>query len=145
VGHGGPLYIEEEEEVPIYSDRPPNEARSLNEDFTRTGSDTIYKTPFMQIVDEIVAMHDKKQKDYGTNADPLANVRASADFGIEPWIGVLIRMNDKMKRLQKAARGGQLANESVEDSILDIAVYAIIDLVLYRETQQPKAAKYESC
>lgn len=98
--------------------------------------------PFYAIINEITAMHDKKQKDYGTDQDPLANVRASTDYGVPSWIGVLVRMNDKMKRLQKAARGGQLANESVEDSIIDIAVYAIIDLVLYREMiQSQEAAK----
>ena len=111
VGHGGPLRLIDvtEEEMPEF------------------------KTEFMYIVDEIVAMHDRKQKDYGTNADPFANVRAAAEFGIEPWIGCLVRANDKMKRLQKAARGGELVNESVEDSMLDLAVYAIICLVLYRE------------
>jgi hypothetical protein len=91
------------------------------------------KSPFLQVVDEIVAMHNKKQQDYGTDEDPLANVRSAADVGVEPWIGVLIRMGDKMRRLHKAAKGGKLANESVEDSMLDMAVYSIIDLVLYRE------------
>lgn len=90
--------------------------------------------PFYDIIHEITAMHDKKQKDYGTNEDPLANIRAAADYGVEPWIGCLVRMGDKMQRLKKAARGGTLANESIEDSLLDLAVYSIIDLVLYRES-----------
>src|SRR5487761_2129741 len=80
-------------------------------------------------------MHDRKQKDYGTAGDPFANVRASADFGIPGWVGCMTRANDKMKRLQKAARGGTMTNESVEDSLLDLAVYAIIALVLRREEQ----------
>jgi len=90
-------------------------------------------TPFVRIVDEIVAMHDRKQKDYGTDGDPFANVRASLDFGIPAWVGCMVRANDKMKRLQKAARGHSLANESIEDSLLDLAVYSIIGLALYRE------------
>jgi hypothetical protein len=44
-------------------------------------------------------------------------------------------MNDKMGRIQAAARGQHLENESVEDSFLDMAVYSIIALVLYREEQ----------
>ena len=91
-------------------------------------------TEFENILAEIQAMHDKKQADYGSSADPFANVRASEDFGIPGWIGCLTRGNDKMKRLQKAARGGALANESIEDSLLDLAVYSVIALVLYRET-----------
>ncbi len=78
-------------------------------------------------------MHDLKQKDYGRPDDPFANVRGSEDFGIEPWVGAVLRGNDKMRRLQIAAKGGSLSNEGIEDSLLDLAVYSTIGLVLYRE------------
>jgi hypothetical protein len=94
-------------------------------------------TPFEQVLDEILQMHDKKKQDYGRDNDPFANVRASEDFGVPGWVGCLIRANDKVKRLQKAAAGGMLANESVEDSLLDLAVYSAIALVLFRETHKP--------
>ena len=45
----------------------------------------------------------------------------------------MVRANDKVKRLQNFARKGSLANESAEDSFDDLAVYAIIGKVLYRE------------
>ena len=93
----------------------------------------VSKSPFMQVVDEITAMHTKKSKDYGRKQDPFANVRASEDFGIPGWVGCAIRMNDKMRRLQIASQGKELANESIEDSFLDLAVYAIIGLCLLRE------------
>lgn len=94
-------------------------------------------TPFEQAIQEILDMHTKKQIDYGRpeQGDPFANVRASEDFGIPGWIGAIIRANDKVRRLQKAARGGKLANESIEDSLLDAAVYFIIALCLFREVQ----------
>ncbi len=78
-------------------------------------------------------LHDKKQIDYGTDNDPFANVRGSQDWGIPPWVGAMVRANDKVKRLQNFARKGSLANESAEDSFDDLAVYAIIGKVLYRE------------
>lgn len=92
-------------------------------------------TPFEKVVEEIMAMHNKKQADYGRpeQGDPFANVRASEDFGIPGWIGAIVRANDKVRRLQKAARGGKLANESIEDSLLDAAVYFMIALCLFRE------------
>ena len=90
-------------------------------------------TPFTQVVGEIIKLHNLKQADYASKDDPFKNVRASEDFGIAGWIGALARGNDKMKRLQKVAKGGTLANESVEDSMLDLAVYVIISLCLYRE------------
>ena len=60
------------------------------------------------------------------------------------WIGAVIRQNDKMRRLQKFAVDGNLANESVEDSLIDNIVYGIIALALYREVSQaPKPDKCE--
>jgi hypothetical protein len=91
---------------------------------------------FHEILNELGALHDKKQKDYGTAADPFANVRGSKEWGVDPWVGALIRATDKLRRLQKFARYGELANEAVEDSFRDLAVYAIIGLVLYEETQE---------
>lgn len=88
---------------------------------------------FHDTLKAIGLLHDKKQADYGRTDDPFANVRASEDFGIDGWVGALIRMNDKMRRLQKAAQGGEMLNESVEDSFMDLACYAIIGLVLYQE------------
>lgn len=82
---------------------------------------------------EIAALHDAKQADYGKDRDPFANVRASEDFGIPGWVGCVVRANDKMRRLQQAALGRTLRNESVEDSLLDLATYALIGLVLFRE------------
>lgn len=92
-------------------------------------------TEFEKIVAEILALHDRKQHDYGRMNDPFANVRASEDFGIAGWIGAVVRANDKMRRLQNAAKGTLLKNESIEDSLMDMAVYSIIALVLYREAQ----------
>lgn len=88
---------------------------------------------FAGVLAELQALHDRKNRDYGRDADPYANCRASEDFGIAGWVGTLIRANDKMRRLQRAAAGATLANEGVEDSLLDLAVYSVIALILYRE------------
>jgi len=88
---------------------------------------------FYAEVQRIVDLHDKKQKDYGSNTDPFANVRASENWGVPGWKGALMRMDDKVHRLREFAKRGELANESAEDSMRDIAVYALIALILYRE------------
>lgn len=88
---------------------------------------------FHAILAEIGALHNKKQADYGRDADPFANVRGSEEWGVKPWVGAMVRLNDKVKRLQKAAQGGTLANEGVIDSLNDIAVYAVIARCLYEE------------
>ncbi len=90
---------------------------------------------FHQILRGLGDLHDLKQLDYGAADDPFANIRSSADFGIRPWVGALVRGNDKMKRLQKLSREGNLANEPAVDSFRDLAVYAIIALVLFEEEE----------
>lgn len=93
---------------------------------------------------ELGDMHDRKQADYGSDDNPFANVVDGAnDIGIEPWKGALLRMNDKMKRLNRAARTGTLTNEGVEDSLIDLAVYAMIALVLRREAALEEKGTYD--
>lgn len=96
---------------------------------------------FVDLLDEAVSVHDRKQHDYGRADDPFANVRASEDFGIPGWVGCAVRMNDKMRRIQAAAQrllngvaeGDLLANESLEDAFMDLLVYAGIGVVMLRE------------
>lgn len=88
---------------------------------------------FHEILVEHGEMHDAKQADYGREGDPFANVRSSDEFGVAGWVGAMIRLNDKVKRLQSFCRTGKLSNEGVEDSLRDIAVYATIALCLFEE------------
>lgn len=80
-------------------------------------------------------LHDQKQADYGTDNNPFANICASEDFGVNPWVGAVLRGNDKMARIKSFVKNGYLKNESVEDSLMDLAVYAIIALVLFEQQQ----------
>ena len=84
---------------------------------------------------EACLLHAQKQRDYGRDQDPFSNVRASEDFGVPGWVGCMIRANDKIRRLQTYAQKGTLVNEGVRDSFLDLAVYALIGLTLYEESQ----------
>lgn len=88
---------------------------------------------FHALLSEIGELHDRKQRDYGKDDDPFANVRAAQDWGMPPWVGAFVRISDKVHRLKRFAARGELANESAEDSMMDIAVYALIALLLYRE------------
>jgi hypothetical protein len=90
---------------------------------------------FLALLDDIEKLHADKQADYGRSNDPFANVRASEEWGVSPWIGALIRATDKVRRLQTFATKSELINEGVEDSLMDLAVYALIALVLFREEQ----------
>ena len=88
---------------------------------------------FHEILRELGDLHDSKGADYGRDNDSFANVRASEEWGMPAWVGAMVRLTDKVRRLQAFARKGVLANEAAEDSFRDIAVYAVISLVLYEE------------
>lgn len=93
---------------------------------------------FHALLKRLGDLHDKKQCDYGVEADPLHNLRGAEAWGVPAWVGAMIRAQDKIKRLQKFARVGRLANEPVEDSFLDLAVYALLGLILYQEGKRKK-------
>lgn len=92
---------------------------------------------FHDVLGELAELADRKQRDYGTTTDPFANVRGSTDWGIPAWVGTMVRATDKVKRLQTFSRTGHLANEGVRDAFLDLAVYAVIGLVLFEEGSLP--------
>ncbi len=88
------------------------------------------------ILAELVTLRDKKGKDYGTAEDPFANVRGAQEFGVKPWIGAANSANEALTRIKQFAKTGKLENDSVRDSMLDLANYAIITLVLWEEENE---------
>lgn len=95
---------------------------------------------FHDLLQEIGELHDRKQADYGREADPFYNVRQTEGWGIPAWVGALIRLDDKIGRLRNLAQSGSaLQNESAEDSMLDIAVYSLMALVLYESARSDQS------
>ena len=89
---------------------------------------------FLAVLDELRSLHLKKTLDYGVDEDALSNIRSSADVvNMEPWAGCILRISDKMHRLKAFFRRGKCEFDGIEDTLKDIACYAAIALVLYRE------------
>ena len=80
----------------------------------------------------------QKGHDYSGTEDSYANLRSSSALGISPWRGVLLRMSDKWSRLTNFAKQGELMvkDESVTDTLLDLANYSLLCLVLYNEASK---------
>ena len=89
---------------------------------------------FRALLERIWDLHCKKTCDYGSDTDYLANLRASEGFGIPAWLGAVVRLNDKVFRIQSFAKKGALKNESLEDSLMDISAYGLLALILYQES-----------
>jgi len=72
--------------------------------------------------------------DYGNGRDPLGNFEQARDWGTTPFLGVMIRIGDKIARLQSFVIKGNLQNKSVHDTLIDLAAYALLaEVILQRE------------
>lgn len=94
---------------------------------------------FYALLDQIAELHARKSQDYAPQADPLLNFRATADFGVRPYLGVLTRLRDKWGRICTFAQSGQLQNESARDSHIDSAVYHLLAVLLLEDEALPAA------
>lgn len=90
--------------------------------------------PFLELLEELRQLHLSKSQDYGSESDPLANIRQGAEFvGIEAWRGCMVRVADKVQRLKTFCRTGRLVHEGVRDTLLDLAAYSLLAIVLFDE------------
>ena len=89
---------------------------------------------FNEILDVIKQLHDDKRHDYG-NDDIFANFRLSEMAGISPWKGSVIRMGDKYARISNFIKKGdfKFKEESIKDTLMDMAIYSLITIILYEE------------
>ena len=93
--------------------------------------------PFLELLEELRTLHLSKSQDYGSESDPLANIRQGAEFvGIEAWRGCMVRVADKVQRLRTYCRTGRLVHEGVRDTLLDLAAYSLLAIVLFDEGKQ---------
>lgn len=97
---------------------------------------------FIDVLEEIRTLHLRKTLDYGEQQDALANIRNGAEVvNLDAWKACLIRMADKMQRLKAACHNGRVEFDGIEDTLLDLAAYSCIALVLYREERDVPAAE----
>lgn len=90
---------------------------------------------FYKLLDKMKEIHSAKNHDYSGGDDPFKNFKISETMGIPAWKGCLIRKSDKFSRLCSFAKKEdyQVKDESVEDTLLDDAIYSLICILLYRE------------
>ncbi len=89
-----------------------------------------------EICDRLHDTYVAKNADYG---DSFAKVRAKYPEAI------LIRLEDKMSRLEQLMQHGnrQVKDESVEDTLMDLANYCIMELVERKNDTKSKEKEAE--
>lgn len=100
-----------------------------------------------QTVDDILSLTAKKNADYTGGVDesnPFENFDLSTDFGVDPVVGVCVRMQDKFQRAKAFCKQGNLAlttkGDAVEDIFKDMIGYSLIIIgMLEREKNATKS------
>ena len=95
---------------------------------------------FYQLLEDMKKTHDAKRHDYASVEDVFANFRTCEMAGIPAWKGVAVRISDKFSRIMGFARKERLEvkDESIKDTLVDMANYALIALILYEEDNGKK-------
>jgi hypothetical protein len=99
-----------------------------------------YLRRFRAILEQMFDLTSVKNHDYAREDEALANFK---EFGS---VGVLIRISDKFQRIKNALwfKRSFVVKESIEDTMLDQAVYSVILLVLHHfELEQADLAARE--
>ena len=88
---------------------------------------------YYELLEEIASIHSTKNQDYaGVGGDPLSNFKLTERFGVSPEAGVLTRLSDKVERVynlfkkESSGEGPAVVNESLEDTLKDLANYALL-------------------
>lgn len=118
-------------------------------DYTPVRASNSKEDNFMTM-DFLVALHGTlceksreiiRQKNYdytGDDPDIFKNFRKSEHRGIPAEIGLLLRVDDKLGRIETFVkkRSLKVGNESVEDSVIDVINYMVLVYGIIKERNQ---------
>ena len=88
---------------------------------------------YYELIEAMARIHAAKNQDYG-GGNPLGNFLNSLDLGVDPFLGILIRLSDKWSRICSLTKTERqmVKDESIEDTLIDLANYALLAIVLRR-------------
>ncbi len=93
---------------------------------------------FYEMLKQMADLHSRKNHDYAGDSDPLKNLKACTRLNLRPFMGVMVRLQDKWSRLEEFVKSGKLMvkGESVIDTLMDNAVYSLLAIIIYEEQQK---------
>ncbi len=96
---------------------------------------------FSKYVDEMKEIHSAKNHDYANQNEPLSNFRLvyelTKDIPDSPFLIAFTRLVEKVLRIAEIARkGNKVRGETIIDSLMDLANYAILSRILIEEYEK---------
>lgn len=99
---------------------------------------------FYELLIKMAQIHDEKNSDYAKLDEPFSNFKRCEEFSVQSWIGSMVRMSDKWSRLVELTRkyqegkGPTVKDESLKDTLIDLANYSLICYILFEEAEDQK-------
>lgn len=84
--------------------------------------------PFIDITNSLTKIYQAKNQDYGNSFE-----KSLYKFGL---VASIIRLSDKMNRIESLSqKKAKVESESIEDTLLDLANYAIMTVIWLRKNR----------
>lgn len=84
--------------------------------------------PFIDITNSLTTIYQAKNQDYGNSFE-----KSLYKFGL---VASIIRLSDKMNRIESLSQTkAKVKDESIEDTLLDLANYAIMTVIWLRKSR----------
>lgn len=84
--------------------------------------------PFIDITNSLTKIYQAKNQDYGNSFE-----KSLYKFGL---VASIIRLSDKMNRIESLSQTkAKVKDESIEDTLLDLANYAIMTVIWLRKSR----------
>ena len=103
---------------------------------------------FSELLNEMHDIYERKNSGYAGQdyLDPFANFRMAENLGISAFKGCLVRMSDKFVRICNLTRDetNNKVNETITDTLMDLAVYSLIAICLFEETAELNIQQIEA-
>ena len=98
----------------------------------------------LDILENMQKVYEAKDSDYSATGLPMGNLRKCEDAGIDAWRGCLVRIGDKMSRLENFLKEKEylVISEKAEDTVIDLANYAILMSCLLEEIKSVNLSRY---
>ena len=98
----------------------------------------------LSILDNMQTVYEAKDSDYSATGLPMGNLRKCEEAGIDAWRGCLVRIGDKMSRLENFLKEKEylVISEKAEDTVVDLANYAILMSCLLEELKSVNLSRY---
>jgi len=91
---------------------------------------------FYELLEAMADTYSAKSNDYSGDV-PMKDIKEVSEIGIEPWVGVVVRLVHKFGRLKTLTKGrkAMCKDETIIDTLMDIACYSLITIILLEEKE----------